>query len=496
MLQNPYKIASDELRNAIVQGMKDQFGWDEVTSRTLTSRLESDYFSVLIPNLAVVVEYPYVDKVYRNSYYRYYSGKAKPVSRDCIRLSFFIDTDPTIVGNPMIHEIWEQQYRGFMILRPTELNIVGRNAISPDIYKENNFQICKTEIPASVNGLKVSVEAFPASSQDSETMVCAETAVWATMEYFGNRYAEYSPVRPSHIIKLLRNQSFSRQLPSDGLTSEQICYLFKNMNFQPILRPILGSDSDYGMISSFVESGIPVVLSITNYVDETYPVEDRIGHAILCIGHEQVTEENINQAVSEDINGISFIDYNNVKKRFVYIDDNYPAYRMDYLESPAESYSEKKWKDCKIRYAAYPLYEKILLMPYAVKNMATNFIQYLHGVKDGREISLRTFLASSRSYKDYVCRNNMPKEMKGMILNLYLPKFIWVVELSTRDGLKNNYAEGLLIFDSTEPKLANLTPLELMYYNGQAVYKDDRRILKSVINLPAVQFGCYRNNLR
>lgn len=496
MLHNPYKMGSDELRNAIVDGMKIQFGWDETTAKALTSRLEADYFSVLIPNLAVVVEYPYVDKVYRNSYYRYYSGKAKPVSRDCIRLSFFMETVPSLVGNPMIHEIWERQYRGFMVLRPTELNIVGRNAISPDIYKENNFLICKTEIPASVNGLKVWVEAFPASSQDSETMVCAETAVWATMEYFGNRYAEYSPVRPSHIIKLLKNQSFSRQLPSDGLTSEQICYLFKNMNFQPILRPVLGSESDYGMIGSFVESGIPVVLSVTNYVDETYPVADRIGHAILCIGHERVTEEAIDEAKSEDINGISFIDYNCIKKRFVYIDDNYPAYRMDFLDSPTACYSEKKWKDCKIRYAAYPLYEKILLMPYAVQNMATNFIQYLQGVKDGREITIRTFLASSRSYKDYVCRSNMTGEMIKMILDLYLPKFIWVVELSTRDGLKNNYADGLLIFDSTEPKLTNLTPLELMYYNGQAVYKDDRRMLKSAINLPDAHFGSYRRNLR
>ena len=90
----------------------------------------------------------------------------------------------------------------------------------------------------------------------------------------------------------------------------------------------------------------------------------------------------------------------------------------------------------------------------------------------------------------------MTGEMIKMILDLYLPKFIWVVELSTRDGLKNNYADGLLIFDSTEPKLTNLTPLELMYYNGQAVYKDDRRMLKSAINLPDAHFGSYRRNLR
>lgn len=496
MIQNPFKIGSAELHNAIVKGMKEQFRWDDATANNRTSKLENKYFSVLTPNLAVVVEYPYVDKVYRNSYYRYYSGKANQVSRDCIRLSFFIDTDPSIVGSPMIHEIWEQQYRGFMILRPTELNIVGRNAISPDIYIENNFEICKTEIPASVNGLKVEVEAFPASSQDSESMVCAETAVWATMEYFGNRYAEYSPVRPSHIIKLLQNQSYSRQLPSSGLTSEQICYLFKNMNFQPILRPVNGEESDYGMIGSFVESGIPVVLSLTNFVDNTYPVKDRVGHAVLCIGHERVAEEFVKQVDSVDDNGIHFVDYDNIKKRFVFVDDNFPAYRMDYLDTPAESYTAQKWKDCRIRFATYPLYEKILLMPYSVKYMATNFLHLLKGVKDGREITLRTFLASSRSYKDYVCRNNMPVEIKNMILNLYLPKFIWVVELSSRKGLVENYSEGLLIFDSTEPKLTNLTPLELMYYNGQAVYKDDKRVLKYAINVPNVRFDSYRKNLR
>ena len=496
MIQKPYRIGSAELHDAIVQGMNKQFEWDVTTANYLCLRLEREYFKVLIPDLAVVVEYPYVDKVFRNSYYRYYSGKAKSVSRDCIRLSFFKDTDPSMAGNPMIYSIWEQQYKGFMILRPTELNIVGRNAISPDIYLNNDFVICKTEIPASVNGLKVAVEAFPASSQDSETMVCAETAVWATMEYFGNRYAEYSPVRPSHIIKLLKNQSYSRQLPSSGLTSEQICYLFKNMNFQPVLRPVYGEESDFRMISSFVESGIPVVLSITNYVDETSPVEDQVAHAILCIGHEQLPEDAVKNVKNFEDNGLSFIDYDSIKKRFVYIDDNFPAYRMDYLETPADSYAEKKWKDCRIRFASYPLYEKILLMPYSVKCMATNFLHYINGIDDGREISLRTFLASSRSYKDYVCRNNMPEEMREMILNLYLPKFIWVVELSSREGLLANLSDGLLIFDSTEPKLTNLTPLELMYYNGQAVYKDDNRSLKFAINLPIVRFNSYQKNLR
>ena len=53
-----------------------------------------------------------------------------------------------------------------------------------------------------------------------------------------------------------------------------------------------------------------------------------------------------------------------------------------------------------------------------------------------------------------------------------------------------------MIFDSTEPKLTNLTSLELMYYNGQAVYKDNKRALKYAVNVPNVRFDSYRKNLR
>ena len=56
MIQNPYKIGTSELHNAIVKGMKEQFGWDNTTADNKTTKLEKKYFSVLIPNLAVVVE--------------------------------------------------------------------------------------------------------------------------------------------------------------------------------------------------------------------------------------------------------------------------------------------------------------------------------------------------------------------------------------------------------------------------------------------------------
>ena len=40
MIQNPFKIGSAELHNAIVMGMKEQFGWDDATADNKTSKLE------------------------------------------------------------------------------------------------------------------------------------------------------------------------------------------------------------------------------------------------------------------------------------------------------------------------------------------------------------------------------------------------------------------------------------------------------------------------
>ena len=226
-----------------------------------------------------------------------------------------------------------------------------------------------------------------------------------------------------------------------------------------------------------------------------------IAHAVLCIGHEKVPEDAIDKAIAEiSEDGIYIVDYDKLKKKFVFIDDNCPAYSMDYLDHPTERYNsmsndKESWLACKVKFAIVPLYEKILLMPGLVKIMATSFLPLL-GITSGTELSLRTYLASSRTYRNYVCRNNMPQRMKELILNLYLPKFIWVVEISTRQGLKDEYAEGLMIFDPTEPKFNNFSSLDIMYYKKLVAYKDENHILQFDDSVPEVRFESFRNNLR
>jgi len=59
--------------------------------RPVSTSLEylKDYLSYLKDDLLVFVEHPYVDWVYRDTYYHYFASKSRSYSRSSIRLSFF-----------------------------------------------------------------------------------------------------------------------------------------------------------------------------------------------------------------------------------------------------------------------------------------------------------------------------------------------------------------------------------------------------------------------
>ena len=220
-------------------------------------------------DLVVCLENNYVDKVYRDSYYHYYASKASAITRDCIKMSFFLDPERKIKEGPTLdyslHNILKEEYKGFAILRPTIPNIIGRSAISPDIISGgDNFVSCKVNIKSSISGFKCETSAFPYSSQDGETMTCAETSIWAIMEYYGNKYPEYTPLLPSKIIDLMKLSSAERQLPSKGLTGLSMSYIVKCCGLGPRLYQQLYFDDIKNILGCYVESGIPIMVSLSN----------------------------------------------------------------------------------------------------------------------------------------------------------------------------------------------------------------------------------------
>lgn len=450
---------------------------------------------------SVLLEYPYVDKVYRNSYYRYYSSKNNEYHRDCIRVSLFRDILQTsdFRGDDSTAKI-EGSYLGFIILRPTNPSVVGRSAISPSAL-HSTYDLCLAPINSSAEGLKLRVNSFPHSSQDQETISCAETTIWSLLEYYSARYQEYQPVLPSDILRALSESTAERQLPSAGLNITQIAFALKAFGFGP---RVYAADADaFGFplaVSVYIESGIPLVAGLMSQ-------SKTIGHAVVVIGREQVdpreydclkprlTQDN---QIDQDLRTRSFeyYDYHQLSRKYIVNDDNYPAYQAVELNSPCIHYPTPEWQSCRVTHLATPLYHKMYLEANSARRYFELFLFTLLRVQDTcNSIMTRVFMASTRSYKHYLATSDIHMDIREVLLAIEMPKFIWVCELGTKDSFKNKRVNGFVIIDATETIFEKEAPILAASFNGNFSFKPNKFDIQTfAIHLPP--FSMFAHNLK
>ncbi|MGB0424749.1 MAG: hypothetical protein ACPGED_10505, partial [Flavobacteriales bacterium] len=74
-----YDIAN--IREPILELLEGKFGIAPNLAEDIYLDTLDEYFHHLIDDIVVLVEYPYVDRMYRNSYYYYFSKKLKVYER-------------------------------------------------------------------------------------------------------------------------------------------------------------------------------------------------------------------------------------------------------------------------------------------------------------------------------------------------------------------------------------------------------------------------------
>lgn len=403
------------------------------------------FFSNLKEEIKVFIEYPYVDKVYRDSYYCYFATKHKAYSRDCIRLSFF---SRNIAINDIASSANEKKladsFLGYCVLRPTFPNIIGRNLLSKMALKNQDFVTCIHEENILINGHKLVVKGYPHSSQDQESITCAETTIWALMEYFGHKYPEYKPVLPSVIINKLNERSDRRMLPSNGLTPEQISYALKDFGFGTLIYTKEDDDKDFLIdLAVYIESGIPVIVAVVN-ADATY------AHAFLMIGRETTDKEKLLGLFSSRQKLIPF--YSSGRK-YIVQDDNLNPYAQITLDNPGINYeATSAYASYQIQSFVVPLYRKIYMEAKAARNfMSLIFKDSVYGSKSSKKHIFRPFLASSRSLKQHLAlQDEMDGDLKEFILALSMPRFVYCGEFIDEDDAPNGMVSSLIILDATE----------------------------------------------
>ncbi|MGV3612447.1 MAG: hypothetical protein ACO1N0_15925 [Fluviicola sp.] len=456
----------DEAVEALMESIKTFFLRD-TAEQFISPQIEidlSDLIDELKEDLYCVIEFPYVDKVYRDSYYNYYASKHFTYLRDCIRVSLFNNE----VGyedflNREKHEELNQKYLGYFILRPTLSALFGRSIISPHAFEDSEKKICQCKTNSLVYGVKLEVEGFPHSSQDGETIKCAETTIWTLMEYFGNKYPDYKPALPAKIHRALERFSYQRQLPSNGLTMDQISFALKEFGFgTSIYSKKAYGDQLFDIIDVYIESGIPVLVGLES---------GDIGHVIVAVGKEHddsLDWSNVNKTVFNYYGReIEYYETSGMRAKYVVQDDNLIPYRVIDLERPGEHYEDNDCQKYTIDSIVVPLYPKIYLEAYVAKELVFQVIKDQNvGFNFGSDFVFRFYLTSSRSFKNHItCIDDMDKVLKNNILITKMPKFIWVGEFYKKESFEvsDRKALGIVLLDATE---ANLESIDALIFAG------------------------------
>lgn len=485
----------NDLPNAIAEFTEKEFDFPLTeTKEKITTFLKS-----FKPALFTFIEYPYVDKIYRDSYYSFFSSKHKDYLRNCIRVSFFdkeINNDDfrseEKIKNLLNH------FLGFISIRPTYPQIIGTTKLSPEVLVDSDFYCCLVKNNSSVNGVKLNNYSFPHASQDAETITCAETSVWSIMEYFGTKYPEYKTILPSVMNEHLASISYERLIPSRGLSIATISYLLKQFGFGSRLysrEAYNDADEFKKILDHYIESGIPVIVNIKNH---------DVNHAVIFIGHQKIKTEEIENAqpsleLQTANNKLEIIETSIFIKEYVIIDDNHSPYKLGSFKTPAEYYNpDNSFYTSEITNFVVPLYKKIYLESWqAYKLIKTILKQEIIGYtpSTGDFVILRFFLTSSRSFKNKIACNNMDILIKELIINTSMPKFVWIAELSNKQLYKEGKANGLIIIDATSNDMIRVTESLVFIIYPDKYIEINKKVEKIINNINLKPFDIYINNL-
>lgn len=471
-------------------------------------------------DLIYFVEYPYTDKLHRNAYSSFYSTQNNNIDKDCIRVSIFRKkkkSSKDIRYRSFNQVLRHYNFIGFFIIRPTEPISNGRAIINPSALGCKPFISCLAKYVVHVQGVELKVKGFPYSPQDGVAYSCAETAIWAMMEYFGAKYSYYGTILPSDIHKVIKKISYVRQLPSNGLSIDQIAYTLRKLGFGSLYYAPSKKDDDLSIdkfeyvIPDYIESGIPVIAIVENS-------QETKRHAMIVIGHSipekgrykvkgknwtkiQVVAENSYKGTNNILNTFQIVDnVKNVEKEFIFIDDNKPPYRQASLGKPGIHYSDVEMASTGIITIIVPLYPKIYLDNINARHLFSTLIKnpfYGWLDRDNSKIVSRLLLTSSKSFKKWVKTSGLREKPFLYLLKIAMPKFIWIVELSSPELYEKNKALGLLIFDSTSTQFEKIENyLISALYPDRILTKDSKGLFERTENGLSNHFPMYVNNLK
>lgn len=455
-----------DIRTVYINGLSD---YDNLLSFIRKSHINSETIDELKQYLGlkcnkIIVEFPYADKDYLSTFYIHYSKKIKEYTKDCYRLHVFNNND----------------YFGFITLRPTAVKKIGRTYLHPSLLLDQRAYLMTGQFTANVVGSMIDIECFPWMHQENDISTCAHVALWATLRYFGNIQSNYADMTMGEICDKIQF-NLDRKTPCRGLSTRQISNLLMQYNFSTLIRDkksSLNARQYLNEILSYIESGLPLI-----------GISSKSEHAICIIGHGAISLEfdsnrlcDLYEKVEYSEKKTDIILSTRFIKSVIVNDDNYFPYRSVYCnvnDLPENQDINPVYNLDNIDYFIIPLYEKMQITYNEIYNIVVdllikNNLKYLPSPK-----ILRIFITSSNSFKTKSLHNFNNTKLKHTIARMNMPKFIWIVEISSIKNYKKGLVDGLIIIDATcsslepEPWIYMHDAKTVKYFNGNRLVKSD-----------------------
>lgn len=490
-----YAVSSKEEITFYVAGILDiseteyEKGNDFLRGNKSFAILEDMFYDLLdytevyngIPAFSFKVEENYVDRVYRDSYYFYFSGKHFCYDRFCKRIFLFANKFDNKPMSELDSKDLQSCFVGTVVIRPLLGRSVGRTLLNPKFFLLN--QCCylrMAEYNMTMYGKRLSIKAFPYSMQDGETTTCAEITILNLLDYYSRCYPEYHYLLPSDINRIAKENGYERSLPTHGLKYEMISKTFCESGFYPRLYTAekMPKDKFRMIFHYYVESGIPLSLGVTIGVKNKHSVIV-IGHGDVHDGIQQMKKKVYLCYDSRSGNSVWVCDAVDIIDKYCVMDDNKKPYMLMNCKIDNEK-NRLKLDDYIIETMMVPLYKKMYLEADDASDVFRGIIasrEYGLGLDDysvidestlgkrDNPIAIRIFMTSSRSLRK--CRDEQFKENNKEVEEWYattvFPKFVWVCELSTVDQYSESVF-GEIILDATSSADAMADSLIIAHY--------------------------------
>ena len=437
----------------------------------------------------VVIEKDYVDADYRDTYFNFFSRKFAQYPSKTIRANFFTSK----ISARMLFKLdqYQDEYIGFIVLRPNRVTPIGRTILDPSKLPFVAGHVCTSKYYVHILGAELTAKGFPYMSQDTDVTICAHAACWMIFRYFSQRYNRYAERWPYEVSQLTRDVSTGRLVPSKGLTAYQVTEMFSNFGFSPEIY-IRSHQPDLfdQLLYMYVESGLPVVAALSGH-----------SHAITIIGHTSDYTIPIPRTPATSDTYLTALIAN---------DDNFLPYHAIRKNDPLSTTGYwSRFKVEEIDTFIVPLYEKIHLsaehiikLSEAILTDSTLGLDARSKRLKHRDIITRTFLTSSKSFKNKRRKDQVPFGISNVYCEMPMPKFIWVCEISTPDLYGKCKIAGEILFDATANYRDRFAFLSVHY--PDFLLLNDRNVLTnsperfSVFELNTddiIPYSCYINNL-